>query len=63
MCGKTLITHQTGATGRPCNAVYIVERVYIRKEHYVAFLLDRGAGALTLVVSEKGGNVILFLDH
>ena len=56
MCGNTLITAQTGASGKPCNTVYVVERLFIRKEHYVAILLDRNIGAPQLIVSEKGGN-------
>jgi succinyl-CoA synthetase beta subunit len=27
MLGKTLVTKQTGASGLPCNALYIVEKV------------------------------------
>jgi succinyl-CoA synthetase beta subunit len=27
MCGKTLVTKQSGATGFPCNCVYIVEKI------------------------------------
>jgi succinyl-CoA synthetase beta subunit len=27
MIGKTLVTKQTGASGLPCNALYIVEKV------------------------------------
>ena len=58
MCGNTLITAQTGPSGKPCSTVYIVERLFIRKEHYVAILLDRNIGAAQLIVSEKGGKSI-----
>ncbi len=41
MCGKTLVTKQTGATGLPCNCVYVVEKIEIEKEFYLSLTLDR----------------------
>ena len=58
MCGNTLITKQTGSSGKPCNSVYIVERVFLRKELYFGMFLDRKNGGLTIVTSEKGGGNI-----
>lgn len=41
MLGFKLFTKQTGPEGRICNAVFICERKYIRREFYFAILLDR----------------------
>ncbi len=41
MLGHKLITKQTGEAGRPCNAVYVCERLYARREYYFAILMDR----------------------
>ncbi|EGD89455.1 uncharacterized protein TERG_05696 [Trichophyton rubrum CBS 118892] len=41
MIGHKLITKQTGAQGRLCNAVYICERKFARREFYLAILMDR----------------------
>jgi len=62
MLGKTLITRQSGAQGKPCNTVYIVERVYMRKEQYISILLDRESGGPIIVCSPKGGMNIEEVD-
>lgn len=41
MLGHKLSTKQTGAQGRPCNRVFVVEPVSYSKEFYLAILLDR----------------------
>ena len=41
MIGHRLVTKQTGPGGRPCNSVYVVQRLYSRKDYYLAILLDR----------------------
>ena len=51
MCGKTLITKQSGETGFPCNCVYIVEKIRISKEIYMSLTLDRQAGMPVFVYS------------
>ncbi|KAH7551967.1 succinylhypothetical proteinCoA ligasehypothetical proteinlike protein subunit beta [Bipolaris maydis] len=43
MIGHKLITKQTGAAGRLCNAVFIVERKFARREFYLAILMDRAS--------------------
>jgi succinyl-CoA synthetase beta subunit len=58
MCGKTLITKQSGDAGFPCNCVYIVEKIAIDKEFYLSMTLDRKAGGLTFVYSPAGGTSI-----
>merc|ERR1719370_2657885 len=55
MIGNNLYTKQTGETGRPCNEVMIVERLYPRKELYFSILLDRPSKGPLLVGSASGG--------
>lgn len=55
MLGSQLITKQTGAAGRPCNAVYLVERQYLRHEYYFAILMDRETSGPIIVASREGG--------
>jgi succinyl-CoA synthetase beta subunit len=63
MCGKTLITKQSGDAGFPCNCVYIVEKLSIEKEFYLSMALDRKAGGLTFVYSPAGGMSIEDVAH
>mmetsp|Transcript_32849 Transcript_32849/g.32542 ORF Transcript_32849/g.32542 Transcript_32849/m.32542 type:complete len:423 (+) Transcript_32849:46-1314(+) len=55
MIGQTLVTKQTGAKGKPCDQVMIAEKVSLKKELYLAILLDRKFGGPVLVASPKGG--------
>jgi succinyl-CoA synthetase beta subunit len=55
MIGHKLITKQTGEKGRPCNAVYIVERKFARRESYLAILMDRQRQGPVIVASSQGG--------
>lgn len=55
MLGHNLVTKQTGAEGKPCNAVYICERKYARNEYYFAILLDRKSAGPVIVASSQGG--------
>jgi succinyl-CoA synthetase beta subunit len=55
MIGSKLITKQTGAAGRDCNAVMIAERRNPSHEYYVAVLNDRASQGPVLVVSNQGG--------
>jgi succinyl-CoA synthetase beta subunit len=55
MIGHKLITKQTGAAGRLCNAVYIVERKFARREVYLAILMDRATQGPVIVASSQGG--------
>ena len=43
MFGKTLITHQTGPQGKKVKRLYIEEVSEIRKEFYLACLVDRAS--------------------
>jgi succinyl-CoA synthetase beta subunit len=55
MIGQKLVTKQTGAAGKICNAVYICERKFIRREYYLAILMDRGTQGPMIVGSSQGG--------
>lgn len=55
MIGNKLVTKQTGAEGKPCGAVLITERLYLRRETYFAIMMDRGYGGPVIVASPKGG--------
>ena len=63
MCGKTLVTKQSGDTGFPCNKVYIVEKIAIDKEFYLSMTLDRKGQCLTFVYSPAGGMAIEDVAH
>jgi len=55
MIGHKLVTKQTGAAGRLCNAVYICERKFARREFYLAILMDRASQGPVIVASSQGG--------
>lgn len=55
MIGHRLITKQTGSAGRPCNIVYICEKMNPKREFYFAILLDRKTRSPMLVGSSQGG--------
>jgi len=58
MLGKTLITKQTGAAGKPCNTVMFAEKFEIKTEKYFAILMDRGSGGPVMIGSKTGGTSI-----
>merc|ERR1712151_1037339 len=58
MLGKTLITKQTGAEGKPNNTLLIAEKVSIASEKYFAILMDRGSGGPLMIGSKTGGTSI-----
>ncbi|MCB0422010.1 MAG: ADP-forming succinate--CoA ligase subunit beta [Bdellovibrionales bacterium] len=53
--GMTLVTHQTGPEGKEVQKVLIEQGCDIKKEYYVAVLLDRGTGRVTMMASSEGG--------
>lgn len=63
MCGKTLITKQSGEAGFTCNCVYIVEKIGIEKEFYLSITLDRKAGCPVFIYSPAGGTSIEDVAH
>ena len=58
MLGQRLITKQTGSEGRIVDKVYLMERLYLRRETYFSIMLDRSANGPLVVVSPKGGTSI-----
>jgi succinyl-CoA synthetase beta subunit len=55
MLGETLVTKQTGEAGRLVRKVMIAESVSIRKELYLAILMDRQSCQPVIIVSTEGG--------
>jgi succinyl-CoA synthetase beta subunit len=55
MLGRTLVTHQTGPTGKQVNRIYIEDGSDIARELYLALLVDRGTSRISFVVSTEGG--------
>ena len=53
--GKTLITPQTGPSGKTVNRLYIEEGCNIKKELYFSMLIDRKSGFITVIASTEGG--------
>ena len=53
--GMTLVTPQTGPEGKKVNLVLIEEGCDIGKEYYVAVLVDRHYGRVTMIASSEGG--------
>jgi succinyl-CoA synthetase beta subunit len=55
MLGNTLVTAQTGPAGRKVQTVYFTVANDIRKEFYLAILLDRAESRPVIVASTEGG--------
>jgi len=55
MLGHRLFTKQTGPQGKPVNKVLVAKRYFLRRETYLAILLDRVACGPVLVGSAQGG--------
>ena len=55
MIGQVLVTHQTGEAGRLVRKVMVAESISIKKEYYVAILLDRETRRPVIIASTEGG--------
>ncbi|MDE3066199.1 MAG: ADP-forming succinate--CoA ligase subunit beta [Verrucomicrobiota bacterium] len=55
MLGNVLVTKQTGAEGRRVRTLLLAEAAKIKKEFYLAALLDRAMGRPLLMASTEGG--------
>src|SRR6202789_3330046 len=55
MLGNTLITAQTGPAGRKVQTLYFTVASDIKKEYYLAMLLDRASSRPVIVASTEGG--------
>jgi succinyl-CoA synthetase beta subunit len=63
MLGATLVTVQTGQSGKQVNRLYIEDGSDIDKEFYLSLLVDRGAARISFVVSTEGGVNIEDVAH
>jgi succinyl-CoA synthetase beta subunit len=63
MLGNTLVTAQTGPAGRKVQTVYFTVASDIRKEYYLAILLDRASSRPVIVASTEGGVEIEKVAH
>lgn len=63
MLGYNLITKQTGAAGRTCSKVFVVERIYVRREFYFAIVMDRKTQGPVIIASSQGGMDIETVAH
>ncbi len=63
MLGNTLVTLQTGPAGRKVQTVYFTVASDIKKEYYLAILLDRATSRPVIVASTEGGVEIEKVAH
>jgi len=55
MLGHTLVTKQTGPSGKQVNRLYLEDGADIDRELYLSILIDRTVGRPAFVVSTEGG--------
>ena len=53
--GKTLVTHQTGPSGREVKRLYVENASEIEKEFYLSCLVDRSSAKIAFISSDQGG--------
>ena len=63
MLGNTLVTVQTGDAGKQVNRLYVTDGVDIAKEFYLALLVNRATGRVSMVASTEGGMDIETVAH
>jgi succinyl-CoA synthetase beta subunit len=63
MLGNTLVTAQTGPGGRKVQTLYFTVASDIKKEYYLAILLDRASSRPVIVASTEGGVEIEKVAH
>jgi succinyl-CoA synthetase beta subunit len=63
MLGNTLVTIQTGEHGKQVNRLYVTDGADIDKEFYLALLVNRATGRVSMVVSTEGGMDIETVAH
>jgi succinyl-CoA synthetase beta subunit len=63
MLGHTLVTVQTGPAGRKVQTIYFTVASEIKKEYYLAILLDRASSRPVIVASTEGGVEIEKVAH
>ena len=55
MLGQTLVTKQTGTEGRVVNKLLVASAAPLKKEYYLAVLLDRAVSRPLIMASSEGG--------
>ncbi|MCY3769692.1 MAG: malate--CoA ligase subunit beta [Gammaproteobacteria bacterium] len=55
LLGRTLVTHQTGPTGKTVYRLYVEPAQNIAQELYFSLVLDRNAECIVAVASQQGG--------
>ena len=55
MLGQTLVTHQTGPEGKLVRKVMVAKSVHIKRELYLAILMDRETKGPVIIASTEGG--------
>jgi succinyl-CoA synthetase beta subunit len=63
MLGHTLVTVQTGPSGKLVNRLYVEEGCQIARELYLSMLVDRETARIAVVVSTEGGMDIEKVAH
>jgi len=63
MLGNTLVTIQTGEAGKQVNRLYVTDGVDIAREFYLALLVNRATGRISMVASTEGGMDIETVAH
>ena len=63
MFGKTLVTQQTGPSGKAVNRIYVEDGADIDRELYLSILVDRETGKTSFVASTEGGMDIETVAH
>ena len=63
MLGNTLVTIQTGDAGKQVNRLYVTDGVDIAREFYLALLVNRATGRISMVASTEGGMDIEEVAH
>ncbi len=61
--GMQLITHQTGPEGKKVGRLLVEQGVDIKKELYLAVILDRKEGRVSVIASTEGGMDIEEVAH
>src|SRR3954464_11289520 len=65
LLGMTLVTHQTGPSGKLVKRLLIEQGVAIARELYFSLVVDRGTGRVIAMASQEGGMEIeeVAADH
>ncbi len=58
MLGMTLVTHQTGPEGLIVNELLLEECVEVKKEFYIAMMVDRASQRPVMILNREGGGDI-----